>query len=330
MFQALPIRRRIMKLFIPALLALLIGYQAGAQCGPSYPTMKGQIITGLTVAGGYYNGLIQWLPTDYFTNPTKTYPVIIYFHGDGAKTTNTTTAGTGPCKILNDQPSSGISTTLPNRIEDGGFGVNIVPTVGGTSFIVIAPQYNTYGDPYHYSNETEAMIDYVVANYRVDQSRIYLTGMSTGANQVMDYLSSSLARSQRIAAAGFGALCLPTSLSSSPNGAANVAAGEVATWFTHCVTETTGFCGTSTHESWVNGMNANTPDRAPRYTILANPATAPPGTMYPESLNYCRGFAHDAWTALYSPGFAPTSAPGPDFYEWAMQFTSASSLPVSL
>src|SRR5687768_18448803 len=39
MLQALPIRRRIMKLFIPALLLFVISHKAGAQCG-AYPTMK--------------------------------------------------------------------------------------------------------------------------------------------------------------------------------------------------------------------------------------------------------------------------------------------------
>lgn len=331
MFRSLPIiSRRIFKIVLVFLFVFAVN-EASSQCGNTqypnaYPTLKGQRISNINVASGYYNGLIQWLPADYNTT-TQKYPVIIYFAGAGSVGNG---SATSLCSILMDQYDPNMSTTLPNRIENGGFGAGVVPSVNGTSFIVIAAQYSGYGAPYHYSDETEAMIDYVVTNYRVDESRIYLTGMSTGANQVIDYLSSSVERARRIAAAGFGALCLPMSLTESPGTVAqNIAAGDVATWFTHCSTETSGVCGISTPQDWVNAINASSPTVNARFTILTAGPT-PGGVVYPQSLNWCRGFAHDAWTALYSPDFAPTSAPGPDFYEWALQFQQESALPITL
>lgn len=329
MFRSLPIRGcRILKSVVTVFLSLFILNEAMSQCGNAtypnaYPTLKGQRISNLNIAGGYYNGLIQWLPSDY-NSTSQDYPVIIYFHGAGAVGNG---SATSLCSILMDQYDPGKSTTLPNRIENGGFGAGVVPAVSGTQFIVLAPQYASYNSPFLYSSQTDDLIDYIVANYRVDESRIYLTGMSTGANQVIDYLSASQANSERIAAAAFGALCFPTNLASTPQGPANIANGDVATWFVHCGTESDQYCGVNTPNGWVNAINSNSPTVAPRLTVFPGPNSG--GQPYPQSLNYCQGFAHDAWTALYSPDFAPTGG-GPDFYAWALMHQSESALPVTL
>jgi predicted esterase len=288
--------------------------QVQAQCG--YGALTGERISGINVAGGYYPGLIRWLPSDYVSNPTKKYPLIIYFHGAGAVGDG---SATDLCKIFTD-----VSYTIPDRIERGEWNRTGTAASVTHEYLVIAPQYASYGDPYLYANETEQLINYLIANYRVDTARIYLTGMSTGANQVIDYLSSSQARASRIAAASFASLCFPTNLSSAGTtlGPANVANGRVATWFTHCTAEVTGVCGIASPTGWVDGINSNSPVRPPRFTQISSGS--------PDTLNNCRGFAHDTWTAMYSPNFAPTDG-GPNFYNWALQFQSLNStLPVAL
>src|SRR5688572_3284470 len=156
MLQTLPFTgRRISKLVVSALFFFFFANDVNSQCGP-YGSLRGTRISNINVAGGYYNGLIHWLPSDYNTT-TQDYPVIIYFHGAGAVGNG---SATDLCEIFTDQPSGGNSTTLPNRIEDGGFGASNVPVVSGTSFIVIAPQYASYNSPFLYSNETEAIINY--------------------------------------------------------------------------------------------------------------------------------------------------------------------------
>jgi hypothetical protein len=332
MLQALPIRRRIMKLFIPALLILFSVNETMAQCG-NYPTMKGVRKPNVGYGLGYYNGIIEYLPTDYVSQPSKTYPLIIFFagllgRGDGSSAATL-------CNLITDQQSqvgAPVPTHLLDQIERGTFGADVVPTVNGTSFIVIAVQYDAYATPFRYGNETHDLINDLVAAYRVDESRIYLTGISIGTNQAIDYVSSSVARAERIAAVAAPALCLNTA-KATPGGAANIAAGGLAVWFTHCLSETGEDCGYTTPQGWVTAINANSPTIAPRFTTLRRWDTdpAPGGTTYPNLYNWCNfGFPHDAWSAQHSPNFNPTSAPGADVYEWFLQFQSASSLPVTM
>jgi predicted peptidase len=76
---------------------------------------------------GYYESL----PVDYYSNPTKKYPLLIFFHGSGE-------LGNGTTDI-----SKLASTGLPKLIKDGGFPTSF--NVGGEnfSFIVISPQMKT-------------------------------------------------------------------------------------------------------------------------------------------------------------------------------------------
>lgn len=326
MLQTLPFTvRRIKNVFIPALLLLLGMNDAMAQCG--YPSLKGVRITA-DMGSTHYRGYIEYKPPGYDLpqNANVKYPVIIYLHGAGSVGDGSTAA---LCNIVTDQ--SAFMSHLVDRIEDGTFGSSIVPTVSGTSFLVIAPQYVHYANsaPFNYANQTEAMIDYVVDHYRVDESRIYMTGMSTGANNVMDYLSSSAERAGRIAAASFGAMCFPTNLSSSPTPAQNLVQGDVGLWFVHCIDASPGFCGMTAPQSWVNAINPLNPTVAPRFSVLAsnNGGGGPP---YPQSLQNCQGDVHNGWSSLFDPNFLGASAPGPNLYNWMLQFQQESALPIVL
>src|SRR5215831_12444991 len=89
----------ICSIFFAALL-LAPFHRLNAQCGP-FASMKQQRISGINVgAGGYFSGLLQWLPSDYSTNLSKRYPVIIYFGGQGA---NGDGSQTDLCKVITDQ-----------------------------------------------------------------------------------------------------------------------------------------------------------------------------------------------------------------------------------
>jgi hypothetical protein len=325
MFQILQnAYRKIVFVFLSASVMLLAAGKLQAQCGTYNPIKATRVpSSSFTFPAGFYTGLMVWFPTDYNTNPTKDFPVIIYFPGKEAQ-------GTGSladlCKIITDGENA-----LPGRLERSEVPASVTVNGETHTYLVIAPQYNGYGNPnnthFTYPDETDALIDYIVDNYRIDERRIYLTGMSTGANMVVDYLSSSAARASRIASASFASLCFPTNLSTagSTTGPANVANGDVATWFVHCNTESDQYCGINTPTGWVNGINANSPTIAPR-TSFFDPN---PGFSYPQSLNYCQGFAHDSWSALYSPDWSPTGG-GPNYYNWTFQFTQAAALPIVL
>src|SRR5688572_19468035 len=84
MFQALPITGyRFKRLVIAASILLLSFSSVIAQpCTGNYPNPKGVRKPGVIPnTNGFYTGLIEYLPNDYAANPTKEYPVIIYFPG---------------------------------------------------------------------------------------------------------------------------------------------------------------------------------------------------------------------------------------------------------
>src|ERR1700694_5804509 len=108
---------------------------------------------------GYYVGL----PSNYNATTDK-YPVLIYIPGAGQ-------FGNGAIDLpllLKDGPAE----LIDEKRFPGTFMVN-----GKTfSFIVFTPQLKWWPDTYSIA----ACIDFVKAKYRVDSTRIYLSGLSMG------------------------------------------------------------------------------------------------------------------------------------------------------
>lgn len=297
-------------------LALLsIGYSTWSQCTP-VNLEKITLPSNEWIGNGYIKGLLRFLPADYNTNPTRKYPVIIYFHGRLA-------AGDGSqnalCNILGDGASA-----LPGKIESNEFPTTVTVNGQTHSYIVLMPQYVEYSEPPYYADKIEAFIDYAMSAYRIDPSRVYLTGMSSGANHVIDYVSSSTSRAQRIAAISMSSMCWRLSLN--PAGPANIANAALPTWFVHCVLDDP--CKVAWPDEWVNAINNQPGAVAPRYSRL-DPTPNPQPFPFPfsQQLLYCRPFPHDTWLALYSPLFTPGG--GPNLANWFVQF-SRSTLPVRL
>lgn len=116
---------------------------------------------------GYY----QALPVHYAESGER-YPVIIFFHGGGQY-------GDGHNdlpKVLKD----GIPKLLNDKKFPPSFKVNGEPF----SFIVIVPQLSTRGVA---EEEIDNFVEYVKDSFRVDTSRIYLSGFSLGAQTLSNY-----------------------------------------------------------------------------------------------------------------------------------------------
>jgi len=295
---------------ISALLLTAVSENTQAQCGP-FSSMKQQRISGINVgAGGYFSGLLQWLPSDYNTNLTKRYPVIVYFGGQGASGDG---SQTGLCTLITDQQSS-----LPWKIENGEIRNSF--TVNGTtySYIFIEAQFTSYvGGQEHQAANVDALLNYVASHYRIDSSRIYLTGMSAGSNLVIDYVSSSLAHANRIAAASVASLCYDTTFM--PAGPVTIAQASLPVWFVHCVLDSP--CIVDIPDHWVNKINTFNPNPAPVYSRL--PASPP------TDLAHCHFFFfHDTWRSLYDTAF--TAAAGKNMYQYNLQFDRSAILPVAL
>lgn len=266
----------------------------------------------------FVTGQLKFFPAEYYSNPTKKFPVIIFFHGWGAM------ANGDPndlCKIVPD-----MLYALPWNIENNRFPDPYNYNGTNYSFIVLIPQYRGYWDPWHFDKQIDAYLNWVLPQYRIDPDRIYLTGASAGSNLVIDYISSSEAHAKRIAAAAVSSLCYRID-QQVPSGAANIAAGKVPTWFLHCSTDASTNCNISVPTDWVNQINAQPDKVAPRFTVL-NPRG--PGQNNPlDSLLYCRGNAHETWGAMYYPP-APDRVLTPNFFDWNLQYSLAESLPVTL
>ncbi|MEJ7911571.1 MAG: hypothetical protein WKF70_00350, partial [Chitinophagaceae bacterium] len=149
------------------------------------------------IPGANSNGFLEWLPNGYNTG-TQRYPLMIYINGIGS-------TGDGSPGV------QGIGGGLENHFTGGGYpheqqrqGSWVDEyTVGGQSFrfVIITPQFLT---PMHIKfptpEEINAVINFAIANYRVDESRIYLVGQSQGAGSVWNYPGASSAYARRIAA----------------------------------------------------------------------------------------------------------------------------------
>lgn len=280
---------------------------------------------------GYFTGLLRWLPADYSSNTTTKYPLIVGFAGlssagNGASVSN---AG-GLCNIITES-----GTSLVSKIESG----EISNTISGqTPYIYIIPQYRNYVglpiDSLHHADEVDALLDYLVQNYRVDVTRIYLVGTSSGANIAIDYVASSLARAQRVAGMALGSLCYRYSFVKNNNGFSVLANSKLPTWFVQCSLDNT--CayndgsvdqpGVTIPDDWVNGINAAGTTVAPLYNRL--PA-APQGNS---GLNYCfpadYGY-HDTWRTLYATSFSNPA--GKNLYTWLYSFSRVdATLPVRM
>ena len=297
--------------------SLSLGYAQGDSSCVGYSNIRQKKVTGIAVGGSpgtpRYVSLLQYTPREY--NPadfTKTYPVLIYFPGNQSAS-EAIPVGVDPCKLIYDQP-----TSLPGKIANGQFRDSALSGGSYKKFVVLSFQYNVYNFDINYPSpaSVDSVIDYVIQNYRVDPNRIYLTGMSAGANIVIQYISSSVARARRVAAASNASTC--SQANSYPNpltATANIAAGGVATRFISCTTD--GVCPHSFTVNWVNGINASAPTVAPEFIVLNG--FPPAGT--------CEGFEHNSWNKLYDTAYRFN---GRNLLEWNIQFSTNSIVPVKL
>ncbi|SMG41916.1 gliding motility-associated C-terminal domain-containing protein [Marivirga sericea] len=109
-------------------------------------------------------GYLEYLPPGYSEN-TDLYPVIIFLHGSGER-------GNGSAGDLEKLKSNG----PPKLIRDGH---NMCFEYNGVEecFIVLSPQTSRWT---FVGYEIIPFVDYAIDNYRIDPSRVYLTGLSMG------------------------------------------------------------------------------------------------------------------------------------------------------
>ncbi|HEY4208119.1 MAG TPA: hypothetical protein VGM31_14945, partial [Puia sp.] len=233
---------------------------------------------------GNCGGFMEYLPADYNTSGGKTYPTIVYIHG-GASFGGGTAAS-----LANLAKVEGI----PLYIAKGWFPTSIVTPYGDTaSFIAISPQFMRAPSTIQ---DVKAVIDYVLAHYRVDLNRLYLTGYSLGGNAVWQE-PSSLAIAQRFAAivpvAGYNSPYTDTT-------AKYIAGANIAVWAIHSNADQTAPISWSVNMvAKINSYNPTIPAILTRLTTQSHDSTV---------------------TAAYNPSYRPN---GKNIYEWLLQYARA-------
>jgi predicted peptidase len=154
-------------------------------------TFKGIEINSEDNPFGYY----EFLPGQYYTNPNNKLSLIVFFHGRQE-------GGNGSFPNL----SKVTKIALPNHLSKSSD--NVKTHLNEKGVIVLAPQNPDY---WWRSGQVKSMLDYALEKYgnRLDTSKIYLTGLSSGSHGINDYLinetldaESSVAAVLNIAHAG--------------------------------------------------------------------------------------------------------------------------------
>lgn len=234
----------------------------------------------VNIAPGRTTGAWLHLPDDY-NNTTTRYPLIIFLHGVGE-------GGTDVNVVL--------SHGLPRIISQGA---KMQFTVNGKlfKFITVSPQI-----PNGWASEDmiESIMDDIKSKYRIDASRVYLTGLSAGGYGVLNYIATDTSYSGNLAAivpvssAAIDANKLP--------GLCNVVSSNIATWF-HCGSND-GFIDNQVN--YVNRINAC----KPTYPAIA--------TSYPGGTH-----SDNVWDKVYD---ATNLYQSPNIYEWMLQYNGTDTV----
>jgi dienelactone hydrolase len=250
------------------LCATIIG-NTHAQQTPKY-------VTTTANSGGYY----EYLPSTY-NSDSRNYPLIVFVHGLG-ELGNGTSADLP--KLLN------CWYALPRLIADGGFPASFNVDGQQQGFIILSPQFKAWPS----GADINDIINYAVQNYRVNQNRIYVTGLSMGGGATWDFAAAYPAKAAAI---------VPVCGASWPDQskAQAIANAKLPVWATH--NDFDGTVPASYTKDWV----AN----------ITNAGGIAKKTIWQSN-------SHDAWTKTYDPSYRENNL---NVYEWMLQYQKTAAAP---
>lgn len=268
--------------FLPFFL-LMVSTSVFAQQTPHYNTRIGSKIMG------FYD----YLPPGYKENPTKKYPLYIVLQGKS--------------QLGNGSPEQlpwllGAWGTPPYLINQGKWPGTFTSNGQTFGMIVFTPQYSSdFG-----ANDIKDALDYCLSHYRVDESRIYLSGISLGGGALWDYLSSSVDYAKKIAAA------VPISGSSGPSQtrANTIANAGVPIWATTASKDPV--VSPNNTIGWVQDINQSPTPPDPRAKLTVFQVDEPTHS--------------EATATTYSLSFKEN---GLNVYEWMLLYSRSAVLPVT-
>lgn len=227
---------------------------------------------------GNIGGYQEALPARY-DSTTKVYPLLIFIHGVGE-------LGNGSSDLW---MAANIGT--PGLIKNNKFPASFTSNGKTFSFIVLAPQFKAWPN----STDVNAMITFAISKYRIDTTRIYVSGLSMGGGATWEYAAGYNSRLAAI---------VPICGASGPTNekAQKIAQSGIGVWAFHNLDD--GIVSSSNTTGYINKINSY------------NPTTAARMTLWPTG-------GHDAWTKATDPTYKEN---GLNMYEWLLQFSKKTSL----
>ncbi|HVU83233.1 MAG TPA: hypothetical protein VHC50_00240, partial [Puia sp.] len=222
--------------------------------------------------GGFYVGL----PTKYKTSGKK-YPLLFFMCGAGVY-------GNG----ASDLPKM-LKEALPLLLKQKTFPPDFLVNGQHFSFIIMAPQFKVYPDN---PNIIMDALTYAKANYPIDPSRIYLTGISNGS-EAGGYLAAAYP-SMFAATVPIAGIELDTPY------VQNMVNANLPVWAFHNNDDEK--VDVNTTKDFISVYNSMHPAIPARLTLFA-----PYGTLN-----------HDAWTKAMNPAYKED---GKNMYEWMLQYS---------
>lgn len=204
-------------------------------------------------------GYLWYAPESYRKSTTESAPLLVFLHGSGEK-------GNGVTELTRVRVHG-----PPKLIHEGR----------EFPFIVVSPQLPSSQGSWS-SGLVKQLIDTLQVRFRVDASRIYVTGLSLGAMGTFSFA---------VAHPTIAAAVVPIAGSGSPGNACNMR--NVPVWAFHG--DADGTVNISGSRSMVDALNA----------CIPQPSATPRFTVYP-------GVGHDSWTRTYN------GSAGHDIYAWLL------------
>ncbi len=257
----------------------------------SQTTVGGQQVITLPSSPWATTQALLSLPSDYDSTSTETFPLILWLHGVGQ-------AGTDISNLLTDQGG------LPYRISQGFIPEAISPVDHKMyKFIVVEPQAASWSYQYQ---QIQFILPGILAKYRVDTTRIYITGLSAGGNGALTCITDDPYFCGKIAA-----VSVMSAASITPTEAAamkNVDINHLPFWDICGTADPNGFYPPNV--AYVDSVWANGPNPTPDSTWLYN-------------------VGHSSWFQGYDPTWTGRSghSNGLNMYEWFLLWQRGVTIP---
>ena len=237
--------------------------------------------TNVTNSGGYY----EYVPPSY-ANSKESFPLLIFLHGIGELGNGTTQLKA----VLKHGP--------PKLITNGTFPASFKVKGKTFSFIVVAPQFKRIPSPV----DVLSLLNYIKRKYRIDEKRIYVTGLSMGGGVTEDFASANDSYAKIPAAVvAISGNMNPKQLPRAPN---TIAKNDVPMWFIH------------------NSDDPMVPSQYSRDWVSMIEAYRPAAKPEPK-LTIFNAKGHDAWSKTYDPSYKEN---GMNVYEWMLQYEKGTAV----